>query len=104
MASRSPHPARGEEVITMPTRLRPSNAEELTLEDQAPASGLRNRSYVKETDFQPRHAVAGVRSRHSLPGLELTDDAFSSAASIMFDQAENRLHAIRRLSLRHSDN
>jgi ornithine carbamoyltransferase len=28
-------------------------------------------------------------------GLEVTDDVFESAASIVFDQAENRLHTIK---------
>jgi ornithine carbamoyltransferase len=28
-------------------------------------------------------------------GLEITDDVFQSAASIVFDQAENRLHTIK---------
>jgi ornithine carbamoyltransferase len=29
-------------------------------------------------------------------GLELTDDVFRSPASIVFDQAENRLHTVSR--------
>jgi ornithine carbamoyltransferase len=28
-------------------------------------------------------------------GLEVTDDVFESPASIIFDQAENRLHTIK---------
>jgi ornithine carbamoyltransferase len=28
-------------------------------------------------------------------GLEVTDDVFQSAASIVFEQAENRLHTIK---------
>ena len=28
-------------------------------------------------------------------GLEVTDEVFESAASIVFDQAENRLHTIK---------
>jgi ornithine carbamoyltransferase len=28
-------------------------------------------------------------------GLEVTDEVFQSAASIVFDQAENRLHTIK---------
>ncbi|MEU2057681.1 ornithine carbamoyltransferase [Streptomyces bungoensis] len=32
---------------------------------------------------------------HGLNGLEVTDDVFSSPASIVFDQAENRLHTIK---------
>jgi ornithine carbamoyltransferase len=30
-------------------------------------------------------------------GLEVTDEVFSSAANISFDQAENRLHTIKAL-------
>ena len=30
-------------------------------------------------------------------GLEVTDEVFESAASIVFDQAENRLHTIKAL-------
>ncbi|WP_327319525.1 ornithine carbamoyltransferase [Streptomyces sp. NBC_01235] len=33
--------------------------------------------------------------RYGLDGLEVTDDVFSSSASIVFDQAENRLHTIK---------
>ncbi|MEW1780141.1 ornithine carbamoyltransferase [Streptomyces sp. NPDC086777] len=32
---------------------------------------------------------------HGLDGLEVTDEVFSSPASIVFDQAENRLHTIK---------
>ncbi|QKV97110.1 ornithine carbamoyltransferase [Streptomyces sp. NA02950] len=32
---------------------------------------------------------------HGLKGLEVTDEVFSSPASIVFDQAENRLHTIK---------
>ncbi|MFF9819094.1 ornithine carbamoyltransferase [Streptomyces sp. NPDC014006] len=34
---------------------------------------------------------------YGLTGLEITDDVFSSPASIVFDQAENRLHTIKAL-------
>ncbi|MER5436685.1 ornithine carbamoyltransferase [Streptomyces sp. NPDC002588] len=33
--------------------------------------------------------------RYGLDGLEVTDDVFTSPASIVFDQAENRLHTIK---------
>ena len=32
-----------------------------------------------------------------LAGLEVTDDVFESPASVVFDQAENRLHTIKAL-------
>jgi ornithine carbamoyltransferase len=33
--------------------------------------------------------------RHGLPSLEVTDEVFESPASIVFDQAENRMHTIK---------
>jgi ornithine carbamoyltransferase len=32
---------------------------------------------------------------YGLSALEVTDDVFSSPASLVFDQAENRLHTIK---------
>jgi len=32
---------------------------------------------------------------HGLDGLEVTDDVFESSASIVFDQAENRMHTVK---------
>ncbi|MYX26387.1 ornithine carbamoyltransferase [Streptomyces sp. SID8381] len=36
-----------------------------------------------------------LRAVHGLTGLEVTDEVFSSPASLVFDQAENRLHTIK---------
>ncbi len=33
--------------------------------------------------------------KFGLDGLEVTEDVFESKASIVFDQAENRLHTIK---------
>jgi ornithine carbamoyltransferase len=33
--------------------------------------------------------------KYGLDGLEVTDEVFESKASIVFDQAENRLHTIK---------
>ncbi|GAB3056870.1 ornithine carbamoyltransferase [Intrasporangium mesophilum] len=38
-----------------------------------------------------------VHERFGLKELEVTDDVFESAASIVFDQAENRMHTIKAL-------
>jgi ornithine carbamoyltransferase len=48
--------------------------------------------------FHDKHTVVGgeVMERTGMDtGLEVTDDVFESAASIVFDQAENRLHTIK---------
>ena len=36
-----------------------------------------------------------VHAAHGLAALEVTDEVFESAASIVFDQAENRMHSIK---------
>ncbi|SFR02406.1 ornithine carbamoyltransferase [Lentzea waywayandensis] len=36
-----------------------------------------------------------VHEQYGLDGAEVTDEVFSSAASVVFDQAENRLHTIK---------
>jgi ornithine carbamoyltransferase len=38
-----------------------------------------------------------IRDRRGLDALEVTDEVFESAASVVFDQAENRLHTIKAL-------
>ncbi|MFI6620187.1 ornithine carbamoyltransferase [Streptomyces sp. NPDC050528] len=41
------------------------------------------------------HLGQDLFDTYGLDGLEVTDDVFSSPASIVFDQAENRLHTIK---------
>jgi len=36
-----------------------------------------------------------ICEKHNLTGLEVTDDVFESKHSIVFDEAENRLHTIK---------
>jgi ornithine carbamoyltransferase len=38
-----------------------------------------------------------VFERYGLEGLEVTNEVFESPASVVFDQAENRLHTIKAL-------
>lgn len=38
-----------------------------------------------------------IAAARGLPALEVTDEVFESAASVVFDQAENRLHTIKAL-------
>ena len=47
--------------------------------------------------FHNRETKVGeqIFQEHGMDGLEVTDDVFESPASIVFDQAENRLHTIK---------
>ena len=36
-----------------------------------------------------------IQTRYGITAMEVTDDVFESAASVVFDQAENRLHTIK---------
>ena len=47
--------------------------------------------------FHDRETAVGeeIFTEFGLDGLEVTDDVFESKASIVFDQAENRLHTIK---------
>jgi ornithine carbamoyltransferase len=38
---------------------------------------------------------ARIFERHGLTAMEVTDEVFESPASVVFDQAENRLHTIK---------
>ena len=47
--------------------------------------------------FHNRETVLGesIFQKYGMDGLEVSDDVFESEASIVFDQAENRLHTIK---------
>ena len=47
--------------------------------------------------FHNRETKVGaeIYEQYGLDGLEVTDDVFESEASIVFDQAENRMHTIK---------
>ena len=47
--------------------------------------------------FHDRHTVVGERlfQETGLDALEVTDEVFESEHSIVFDQAENRMHTIK---------
>lgn len=47
--------------------------------------------------FHNRHTTKGeeIYQKYGLDGMEVTDDVFESDASVVWDQAENRLHTIK---------
>jgi ornithine carbamoyltransferase len=47
--------------------------------------------------FHDRNTKVGeeIFQQHGLDGMEVTDEVFESGASIVFDQAENRMHSIK---------
>ncbi len=47
--------------------------------------------------FHNRETAVGedIHRRYGLDGMEVTEDVFESPASIVFDQAENRMHSIK---------
>ena len=47
--------------------------------------------------FHNRETKVGeeIFQQYGMDGLEVTDDVFESEHSIVFDQAENRLHTIK---------
>jgi ornithine carbamoyltransferase len=47
--------------------------------------------------FHDRHTKVGAEifTKYGLDGMEVTDEVFESSASVVFDQAENRLHTIK---------
>lgn len=50
--------------------------------------------------FHDANTAVGLKISHltgSTDGVEVTDEVFQSAASVVFDQAENRLHTIKAL-------
>ena len=49
--------------------------------------------------FHNRETKVGeeIFRRHGLDGLEVTEEVFESPASVVFDQAENRMHTIKAL-------
>ena len=49
--------------------------------------------------FHNRETTKGEElfATYGMNGLEVTDDVFESKASIVFDQAENRMHTIKAL-------
>ncbi|MEA4943914.1 MAG: ornithine carbamoyltransferase [Propionicimonas sp.] len=76
----------------------------LLLQDYQVNTALLERTGVSEVKFMHclpayhnRDTTVGeqVFSRFGLPELEVTDEVFESPASIVFDQAENRMHSIK---------
>jgi len=47
--------------------------------------------------FHNRETIMGeeIYQKYGVDGMEVTDDVFESPASVVFDEAENRLHTIK---------
>jgi ornithine carbamoyltransferase len=78
----------------------------LLLRDYQVNAALLDRTGVPEVKFMHclpayhnRDTTVGetVYNRFGLPELEVTEEVFESPASIVFDQAENRMHSIKAL-------
>jgi ornithine carbamoyltransferase len=78
----------------------------LLLRDYQVNAALLERTGVPEVKFMHclpayhnRDTTVGetVYNRFGLPELEVTEEVFESPASIVFDQAENRMHSIKAL-------
>lgn len=48
---------------------------------------------------RPLAAPVRICDQRGLGALEVTDEVFESPASVVFDQAENRMHTIKALML-----
>lgn len=69
-------------------------------QEEEKAKRIRDFEGFQVSDELLAHAPAGVKVMHCLPayrGLEITDEVCESDKSIIFDQAENRLHFQRAL-------
>ena len=76
----------------------------LLLQDYQVNTALLERTGISDVKFMHclpayhnRETTVGeaIYSRFGLPELEVTDEVFESPASIVFDQAENRMHSIK---------
>ncbi len=63
---------------------------------------LRNRIFLKLLDFSPkeiefRETEIGekIYQNFGIEAMEVTEDVFESPASVVFDEAENRVHTIK---------
>ena len=59
------------------------------------------RDTLRETALHNRDTEIGQRiyATRGLDALEVTDEVFESPASLVFDQAENRMHTIKALMI-----
>jgi ornithine carbamoyltransferase len=68
------------------------NAETMAMTGNRDARFLHCLPAIHSPDSAVGKRIAG---RYGLPALEVTDDVFESPASLVFDAAENRLHAVK---------
>ena len=62
--------------------------------DRQPARASSCTACRRSTTARPRSGEE-IFQKYGLDGLEVTDEVFESEHSIVFDQAENRLHTIK---------
>ena len=72
------------------------NAELMAASDNPGAKFMHCLPAFHDTDTSVGHELMGKHPELA-GGLEVTDEVFESVASIVFDQAENRLHTIKAL-------
>ena len=61
---------------------------------QQPAEKKAEKPFRIVTSFYPMY-LATINITDGVDGVEVTNDVFESGASIVFDQAENRMHTIK---------
>jgi ornithine carbamoyltransferase len=75
--------------------LRPELVVARSVIEREEAKAFRPEREVASASHRHASAAATVATARKLDGVEVTNDVFESRNSIVFDQAENRLHRIK---------